>query len=71
MCVKFPLGDLNLNPCPPHPRSTYICRVTIVQRVRDGKNSEREKISRKLNKETRQLSLVYHLILVSKKKLLQ
>ena len=51
--------DLNSSPCPPHPTNTYTCEVTIVLNVHDGKNLEREKISRKLNKETRQLSLVY------------
>ena len=29
MCVKFPLGDLDPNPCRPHPLSTYTCKVTI------------------------------------------
>ena len=37
MCVKLPLGDLNLSPCPPHPTSTYTCRVTIAPRVCDGR----------------------------------
>ena len=29
MCVKLPPEDLNLDPCPPHPTSTYTCEVTI------------------------------------------
>ena len=29
MCVKFPYGDLNLNPYPSHLTNTYTCRVTI------------------------------------------
>ena len=33
MCVKFPLGDLNLNPYPPHPTSTYTYGVTIALMV--------------------------------------
>ena len=36
MCVKLPLRDLNLGPCPPHPTSTYICGVTIAPRVCGG-----------------------------------
>ena len=31
--MKFPLGDLNLNPYLPHPTSTYIYGVTIVPRI--------------------------------------
>ena len=34
MCVKFPLRDLNPDPCPPHPTSTYTCEVTIAPIVR-------------------------------------
>ena len=37
MCVKLPLGDLNLSSYPPHPTSIYICGVTTAPRVRgDG-----------------------------------
>ena len=36
ICVKLPLGDLNPDPCPPHPTSTYTCGVTTAPRVRDG-----------------------------------
>ena len=36
MCVKIPSGDLNPDPCPPHPTSTYICRVTTAPKVRGG-----------------------------------
>jgi len=36
MCVKLPLGDLNLGSCPPHPTSTYTCGVTIAPKVRGG-----------------------------------
>ena len=50
---------LELGPCPPHPSNTYTCGVTIMLRVRNGKNLEREKTSRKLNKKTRQLFIVY------------
>ena len=35
--MKLPLRDLNLNPYPPHPTSTYTCRVTIAPRVCDGR----------------------------------
>ena len=31
--MKLPLRDLNLNPYPPHPTSTYTCRVIIALRV--------------------------------------
>ena len=34
MCVKLPLGDLNPDPCPPHPTSIYTCGVTTASRVR-------------------------------------
>ena len=37
MCVKFPIGDLNPDPYPPHPTNVYICGVTTAPRVRDGK----------------------------------
>ena len=33
MCVKLPSRDLNPSPCPPHPTSTYTCKVTITPRV--------------------------------------
>ena len=33
MYVKFSPGDLNDDPCPPHPTSTYTCGVTIALRV--------------------------------------
>ena len=59
MCVKLPSENLNPSPCPPHSTSTYTCGVIIMLRVLGGKNSEREKITRKLNKKTRQLFLVY------------
>ena len=36
MCVKLIPGDLNLDPYPPHPTSTYICKVTIAPRVCNG-----------------------------------
>ena len=36
MCVKFPIGDMNPDPCPPHPTSTYTCEVTIAPNVCDG-----------------------------------
>ena len=36
MCVKFPPGDLNPSPYPPHPTSTYICGVITAPRVRGG-----------------------------------
>ena len=39
MCVKLPLRDLNPNPCLPHPASTYIYGVTIILRVRGGKQT--------------------------------
>ena len=29
MCVKFPLGNLNPDSCPPYPTSTYICGMII------------------------------------------
>ena len=32
MCVKLPHGDLNLDPCPLHLKSTYTCRVIIASR---------------------------------------
>ena len=38
MCVKLLLRDLNPNPYPLHPTSTYTCRVTIALRVYSGKN---------------------------------
>ena len=35
--VKLPPRYLNPAPCPPpHPTSTYTCRVIIIPRVRDG-----------------------------------
>ena len=37
MCVKFPPEDLNLDPYPPHPTSTYTCGVTNTPRVCGGK----------------------------------
>ena len=36
MCVKFPLGDFNPNPYPPHLTSIYTCGVTMAPRVRGG-----------------------------------
>ena len=33
MCVKLFSRDLNLNPYPPHPTSSYTCEVTIAPRV--------------------------------------
>ena len=33
MCVKLPPRDLNFDPYPPHPTSTYTCGVTIALRV--------------------------------------
>ena len=33
MCVKLSHGDLNPNPCPPIPTSTYTCEVTIAPMV--------------------------------------
>ena len=33
MCVKFPLGDLNPDPCPPHPTNTYTYGVTIAPKM--------------------------------------
>ena len=36
MCVKLPLGNLNSDPCPLHPTSTYIFRMTTTLRVRGG-----------------------------------
>jgi len=38
MCVKLPIGDLNLGPYPPHPINIYTCGVTTVPRVHDGTN---------------------------------
>ena len=34
--MKFPLRDLNPDPCLPHPTSTYTCRVTAAPKVRGG-----------------------------------
>ena len=39
MCVKLPLEDLNPNPYPPHPTSTYTYGVTVAPRVCGGKNN--------------------------------
>ena len=36
MCVKLSHGDLNPNPCPPIPTSTYTCEVTITPMVHNG-----------------------------------
>ena len=33
MCMKLPLGDLNFDPYPPHPISTYTSRVTNASKV--------------------------------------
>ena len=33
MCVKLPPGDLNPDPCLPHPTSTYTYEMTIAPRV--------------------------------------
>ena len=37
MCVKFPTRDLNFNPYPSHPTSTYTCKATITPKVLDDK----------------------------------
>ena len=37
MCVKFPIGDLNSGPYPPHLTNIYICGVTTAPRMRGGK----------------------------------
>ena len=34
--MKFPPGDLNPNPFPPHFTNTYTCRVTIAPRECSG-----------------------------------
>ena len=39
MCVKFPPGDLNLSPYPPHPTSIYTCGVTTAPRVCGGRTT--------------------------------
>ena len=39
MCVKLPPENLNLDPCPPHPTSTYTCEVTITSKVCGGKSN--------------------------------
>ena len=39
MCVKFPPGDLNPGPCPPHSTSIYTCGMTTTPMVRDGEFS--------------------------------
>ena len=36
MCMKLSPGDLNSDPYPPHPTSTYTCGVTTAPRVRGG-----------------------------------
>ena len=36
MCVKVPLENLNSDPYPLHPTSTYIFRMTTTLRVRSG-----------------------------------
>ena len=36
MYVKFPPGDLNPNPYPPHPTNTYTCKVTTTPKVHSG-----------------------------------
>ena len=36
MCVKLPLENLNLGPCPPHPTSINTCEVTTASRVCGG-----------------------------------
>ena len=36
ICVKLPSGDLNPDPCPPHPTSTYTCRVIIAPKMCSG-----------------------------------
>ena len=45
MCVKFLLGDLNPDPCPPHPISTYTCEVTITLRVYGGEQQNIKRVS--------------------------
>ena len=39
MFVKLPLEDLNHDPFPPHPTSTYTCEVIITLRVRGDMSS--------------------------------
>ena len=36
MYVKFPSGDLNPDPYPPHPTSIYTCEMTTAPRVCGG-----------------------------------
>ena len=36
MCVKLSFGDLNPDPCPPHPTNTYTCEITIALRICGG-----------------------------------
>ena len=36
MCVKLPLGDLNLGPYLPHPTNTYTCGVITALKMRGG-----------------------------------
>ena len=33
MCIKFPPGDLNFSPYPPHSTNTYTCRVTTASKM--------------------------------------
>ena len=39
MCVMLSPRDLNPDPYPPHPTSTYTCGVTVAPRVCGGKNN--------------------------------
>ena len=39
MCVKLLLRDLNPNPYPLHPTSTYTCGVTIAPRMSNSNTS--------------------------------
>ena len=35
MCVSLPLGDLNFDPCPPHPTSIYTYKITTIPKICD------------------------------------
>ena len=41
MCVKRPLGDLNLDLCPPYLTNTYTYGVTTTARVCSGKKKKK------------------------------
>ena len=49
MCVKFPPGDLNPDPYPPHPTNIYTCEMTTALRICGGieRNVLRRKFCRK------------------------